>query len=158
MEWTHSEGNISRWALFKNHYHKYEVGCCKYNQTPGNGQPGHYILLLLVCPPISDSRISLLSQPDMRELQNYVASTIPNRWRSFGYQLGIPHNKLDTIELSQSSFQSRFMAVLHEWEKGGVQIEFTWNKVIEVLLSQAINEYALANEIINLKQSSRLSL
>ena len=94
----------------------------------------------------------------MRDLQNYVASRIPNRWRSFGCQLGIPHNKLDTIALSQSSVQSRFMEVLHEWEKGGVQFEFTWDKVIEVLCSDAINERTLANEIYLKRSSSRLPL
>ena len=97
--------------------------------------------------PVSDSRISLPSEPDMRDLQNYVAAQIPHRWRSFGTQLGIPHNTLEAIALKNNQNHTYpFIEVLHEWKKAG-KYPFTWDKVIDVLSSQALKETKLADEI-----------
>ena len=75
------------------------------------------ILLYLCAYPISDSRNYLSSQPDMRDLQNYVVAKIPHRWRSFGTQLGMSHTALEIIEQENCSLKDRFTKVLHEWEK-----------------------------------------
>ena len=116
------------------------------------------MVVIFACHSISDSRLSLTLKPDMTDLHSFVAARIPHRWRAFGTQLGISQNTLEAIASMGNQLtnpQDHFLAVLHEWEKRGVQ--FTWDKVIEVLRSHAIKEYVLANEIYRI-QSSRLSL
>ena len=103
------------------------------------------VLLLFVCFPISVSRVSLLSEPDMSDLHNFVVARIPHRWRSFGTQLGIPQNILKTIAMENSTTKDCFREVLNEWEKKGT--EFTWKKVIEILNSPALQETTVANEL-----------
>ena len=84
-------------------------------------------------------------KPEMKDLQNFVVAQIPNRWEHFGNQLSIPYNILRTIASREDDF-TRFMAVLHEWEKRD-EHSFTWRKVIEVLESDTLKEYNLAHNI-----------
>ena len=81
----------------------------------------------------------------MKDLQNFVVAKIPDRWELFGNQLGIPYNTLRKFAPNGDDI-TRFMAVLHEWQKSDVH-SFTWRKVIEVLVSDTLQEYSLAQEV-----------
>ena len=85
---------------------------------------------------------------NFKDVQNKVAAKIPNKWRIFGTQLDIPQAILDSFEQKNNDLLRRFTEVLVYWEKTQIH-PFTWNTVINILMSPAIQEPRLVSDLMS---------
>ena len=81
---------------------------------------------------------------------NYVAAVIPAKWRAVGIQLGLPSTTLDSIQAQNAggpdSNMQAFEQVFVEWQRQGPS-PYTWRTIIDALMTPAVGEVALANDL-----------
>jgi len=79
------------------------------------------------------------------ELNNEV---IPytNQWVSIALNLELTYADIDRVRIDFNDEERRFMEVLNKWQKNGYP-SFTWNTLVQVLLSPSVNEHQLAEKI-----------
>lgn len=92
---------------------------------------------------------------------HHVVRRIPNKWRDFGYSLGIESPVLDGIERKYSGRdpQQCFIEVFRYWESNKNDLpSFFWSTVADLLENEIINERDLANRIRFLSPSSNQAI
>lgn len=89
----------------------------------------------------------------LRDFLTHVGRHIPNKWQSFGIELGIPLPEMDTY---RSPNEDHFIQVYRSWERRGTP-ELSWRTVEKVLESPLLNEKRLAVEVKELIRTNALS-
>ena len=106
------------------------------------------VLYFLCTAPITN-RITprvLETEPQLREFENEIASRIPAKWKTVGIQLGLADNQLDQISTdTNNDCRECFRRVFREWKSKNC--ERSWSVLLRVLLTAAVDEGRLAEEI-----------
>ena len=85
--------------------------------------------------------------PAHSDLMNFVAATLPTKWRLVGVQLGLSLTSLDEIERSFSNDCKRcFSAVFQEWELQNTS-PYSWDTVVHVLQAPSVEENRVAEDV-----------
>ena len=88
----------------------------------------------------------LSSKPDIKDLNEHVASAIPQKWELFGVQVGLEQSDLDCIRMQSHDCRLLFNHLFNLWKRK-IPSDFTWYNVLEVLNSKSIEEIDLAENI-----------
>ena len=87
------------------------------------------------------------SEPELPDLMNDIAATIPSKWKDVGLQLGLDHGVLEGIGGEASHC---YMDVFTRWEKQkSTTHPYSWLTIVQVLQTRAVGEEKLADEIKN---------
>ena len=88
--------------------------------------------------------------PNFGDLMNDVAAVIPAKWRLVGVQLKLPNGTLDEIQAQNAGRPDQcilsYEQVFAKWRSLGTS-PYTWKTMINALLSPAVGEGKLANEL-----------
>ena len=106
------------------------------------------ILYIIIYPHFFQKTGStiLSSKPDIKDLNEHVASAIPQKWELFGVQVGLEQSDLDCIRMLSHDCRVLFNHLFNLW-KSKIPSDFTWYNVLEVLNSKSIEEFDLAENI-----------
>lgn len=78
---------------------------------------------------------------------NFVAATLPTKWRLVGVQLGLSITSLEEIEKGYSGDCKRcFSAVFSEWEHQNTS-PYCWDTVVRVLQAPSVEENRVAEDV-----------
>ena len=84
----------------------------------------------------------------MKMLLENVATKIATKWQIFGLMVNLQPESLNIIEKNTTGEILRMMEVFNKWQRTN-DPQFTWNKVIEILRSDALGENTLAQNLID---------
>ena len=85
------------------------------------------------------------NEPTMKDL-NWVARRLVEKMTPLAYQLGLSHEDIKEIEINKrGDIRAQVMEVFSCWKKSGNP--YTWEFLIEALMSESVNEKRLANEL-----------
>ena len=117
--------------------HSYCMPCikpyvCIYRELPQIGLPAynpflidtvilHDIYCLLIVQPQHSGKLH--SSPQLRDLMNFVAAKIPEKWREVGIELGLDSADISCIEAEVPTHKSSpcYLAVFYKWESKALQ-------------------------------------
>ena len=107
-----------------------------------------YIIYIIIYPHFFKKTGStiLSSKPDIKDLNEHVASKIPHKWELFGVQVGLEQSDLDCIRMKCHDCRLLFNHLFNLWKRK-IPSDFTWYNVLEVLNSKSIEEFDLAENI-----------
>ena len=91
--------------------------------------------------------ITITSSPSIDDLQRQVIAKIPHQWHPVGIGLCVPWAELEALkEEYPHDVKKCFLHVVEKWRRRS-DPPFTWNTLLEVLRSNALQEIALADMI-----------
>ena len=82
----------------------------------------------------------------MVDLVNLVAAKIPEKFYQFGTAVRINNGFLKSLYDTYHDPMDRFIAVFNRWKDNDPDT-YTWSTVIEVLQSDAIGAYTVAQDV-----------
>ena len=82
----------------------------------------------------------------MKDLANYVAAIIPDKWMQVAVQLELDRSVIKAIRKDEDDCFERFMAVFDHWKQSSSQ-PYTWKALVTALKSTSVNELTLAEKI-----------
>ena len=86
-------------------------------------------------------------EPEIRQLNNFIASKIPAKWELFGAQVGIEQSTMDAVKINNlGECAICFQHLFDQWKRNPIT-PFTWSTVLKVLYSPSLGEYMLAENI-----------
>ena len=89
----------------------------------------------------------VFTDPKLSGLVNEVVAELPAKWEDFAVQIELEYDCIQKIkEHYPRNNRGCFTAVLHEWNVQRT-VPFTWEKVISVLRSPALQENRVAENI-----------
>ena len=81
------------------------------------------------------------NEPDIVSLMNLVGMSVRTKWQPIGYGLGIKGSDLKAFQMNDGSkpdaAQRCMQSVFEKWEESCTS-EYTWQKLADVLLSEAV--------------------
>ena len=96
---------------------------------------------------LSSQYRTLQSEPELSDLQNEIATKIPNMWYAVGIQLKLTHNDLCSwLAESPSDTKKLFGHVFTAWKERGTR-DYSWATMIEVLKTPSVCQPRLAEEL-----------
>ena len=82
-------------------------------------------------------------EPDIVSLMNLVGMSVRTKWQQIGYGLGIKGSDLKAFQMNDGSkpdaAQHCMRSVFEKWEESCTS-QYTWQKLADVLLSEAVAE------------------
>ena len=89
----------------------------------------------------------ITSSPSIDELQRLVIAKISDQWFAVGIGLGLSVSELQALQQEHlHDVQKCFVHVVEKWRRRS-DPPFTWNTLLNVLRSDALQEIALADTI-----------
>ena len=90
----------------------------------------------------------LHSTPELVELMNLVAATIPGKWREMAVGLGLNSADISRIEADVPTHDSNrcYCAVFATWKNKGTK-DYTWDTLLKALRTPLVDESKLASTI-----------
>ena len=73
-----------------------------------------------------------------RDLCEYVATEIPDKWEEFGIAVGVRRGDLRAIKVGRPKEKNGFIQVFDKWHNG-MTSPYTWEKVAEALESSDVH-------------------
>lgn len=88
------------------------------------------------------------AEPELADLLNEVAAIIPSKWFAVGIQLKLSDEELCSLRDSNPHARTEqlFSAIFREWKSRSV-MKYSWATIIEVLKTQSVNRFKLANKL-----------
>ena len=82
-------------------------------------------------PTLCFTGCSTTSHSMLADLQNTVGARIRDKWYTFGVQVGVPTDHLESLKESQLSAKDRFTRVFIYWEKNEPHTyAYSWKTVV----------------------------
>lgn len=99
------------------------------------------------CPFIAVSDFRQFCEPTPQLLMNMVGTEVKNKWREIGSGLGVNKADLDSIQAEEAgkpeAIQHCMEHVFDKWHSA-MTSEYTWQNLVNILVSAAVNEKAAA--------------
>ena len=95
---------------------------------------------------VSVASMTVSCEPKMKDLANYVAAVIPDKWMQVAVQLELDRSVIKAIRNDEDDCFKRFMAVFDHWKQSSSQ-PYTWKALVTALNSKSVNEFTLAKKI-----------
>ena len=123
-----------------------QIGLPAYNPFLIDTVILHDIYSLLTALPQHSGKLH--SSPQLRDLMNFVAAKIPEKWREIGIELGLDSADISRIEAEVPTHKSTpcYLAVFYKWESKGTT-EYTWDTLLKALRTPSVDAMNLANTI-----------
>ena len=103
-------------------------------------------MIIIFFPTVTEPRL-FEQEPDIANLNNLIAATIPDKWELFGAQLHIEQSTMNVIKRNNFGDDKLcFQYLFDEWKKSHL-CPYTWSKVVKVLHSPSLKEYVLAEKV-----------
>lgn len=84
----------------------------------------------------------------VQDLMKLVAPYALHKWKLVGTSLGLQSGHLEAIDQQYRGDPSLcYLSLFSRW-KDGLELPFTWNAILDILMSPLVHETQLANFII----------